>query len=57
MLEIDWSLMMHDAYALGDLGKVAHVEPYSPGQCASLAKQPCILILEDQWMLEMCEDC
>ena len=53
--EVDWSLMMQDAYALRDLGKVAHVQPYLPGPNGSPARQPFILILQDKWMLEMCE--
>ena len=28
MTKVDWSLIMQDAYALRDLGKVAHVQPY-----------------------------
>ena len=51
----DWTSMMQDAYALRDLGKVAHVQPYLPGDKGSPAKQPFILILQDNWMLEMCE--
>ena len=53
--EVDWSLMMQDAYALRDLGKVAHVQPYLPGPNGSPARQPFILILQDKWMLQMCE--
>ena len=55
MTKVDWALMMQDAYALRDLGKVAHVQPYLPGEPGSPAIQPFILILQDQWMLEMCE--
>ena len=47
MLEVDWSLMMQDAYALRDLGKVAHVQPYLPGEYGSPARQPFILVLQD----------
>ena len=55
MSAVDWSLMMQDAYALRDLGKVAHVQPYLPGEYGSPARQPFILVLQDEWMLEMCE--
>ena len=53
--EVDWSLMMQDAYALRDLGKVAHVQPCLPGPNGFPTRQPFILILQDKWMLEMCE--
>ena len=47
-LEVDWSLMMQDAYELQDLGKVAHVQPYLPGPNGSPTQQPFILILRCQ---------
>ena len=55
MSKVDWSLMMQDAYAFQDLGKVAHFQPYLHGPNGSRAQQPFILILQDKWMLEMCE--
>ena len=55
MLEVDWSLMMQDAFALGDTGMVAHVQPYLPGEYGSPTREPSILVIQDQWMLEMCE--
>ena len=48
MTKVDWALMMQDAYALRDLGKVAHVQPYLPGEPGSPARQPFILIFQDQ---------
>ena len=45
MTKVDWSLMMQDAYALQYLEKVAHVQPYLPGEPGSPARQPFILIL------------
>ena len=53
--KVDWSLMMQDAYALQDLEKLAHVQSHLPGEPRSPAIQPFILILQDQWMVEMCE--
>ena len=47
VLENDWLAMIHKAYALKSQGKVVHVQPYIPGL------QPFILIIQDQWMLEM----
>ena len=47
--------MIQDAHTLWDLGKVAHVQPYLPGEYGSPARQPFILVIQDQWMLEMCE--
>ena len=55
MLEVDCSLMRQDAYALQDVGKVAHVQPYLPSECISSSMQPFISMLQAQWMLEMCE--
>ena len=49
MSTVDWFLMMRD------LGKVAHVQPYLPSEYGSPARQPFILVLQDEWMLEMCE--
>ena len=45
--EVDLSLMMQDAYALRDLGKVAHVQPYLPGEYGSPTRQSFILVLQD----------
>ena len=42
--EVDSSLMMQDAYALQDLGKVAHVQPYFPGSNGSPSRQPFIFV-------------
>ena len=55
MLAFDWSLMMQDACALREIGKVAHVQPYFPAEYGSPARQPFISVLQDEWMLEMCE--
>ena len=44
----DWVTMMQEAYALKDQGKVAYIQPYIP------TKQPFVLIIQDQWMLNMC---
>ena len=55
MSKVNWSLMMQYAYALGDIGKVSHIQPYLPDECGSPTRQPFILVFEDQWMLEMCE--
>ena len=41
-------MMMQEAYALKEQGKVAYVQPYIPG------KQPFVLIMQDKWMLNMC---
>ena len=55
MSEVDQSSMMQDAYALRDLRKVARVQPYLPSECGSLAREQFIFVLQDQWMLEICE--
>ena len=55
MSKVDWSLMTEDAYVLEDLGKVAYVQPYLPCEYGTPMRQPFILVLQDQWMLEMCE--
>ena len=52
---VDWSLMMQGAYALRDLGKVPHVQPHLRSEYGSPARQPFISVLQDEWMLEMCE--
>ena len=44
----DWTRMIREAYALKDQGKVAYIQPYIP------TKQPFVLIIQDQWMLNMC---
>ena len=55
MSNVDWSLIMQDAYAIRDLRKVAHVQPYLHDSSKTPTMQPLILGLQDQSMLEMCE--
>ena len=43
-----WGLMMNKAYVVQSQGKVAYIQPHIHG------KQPFILIIQDQWMLAMC---
>ena len=45
----DWSLMMQDVYALRDLGKVAHIQPYLPGLNGSPTQQPFIFKINGCW--------
>ena len=40
--------MIREAYALKEQGKVAYAQAYIP------TKQPFVLIIQDQWTLNMC---
>ena len=44
----DWTMMIREAYALKEQGKVVYVQPYIP------TKQGFVLIMQDQWMYHMC---
>ena len=44
----DWTTMIQEAYALKQEGKVAYVQLYIP------TKQSFVLIMQYQWMLNMC---
>ena len=46
MSEVDWSLILQDAYPLRDFGKVAHVQHYLLGPNGYPTRQPFILILQ-----------
>ena len=42
-------MMVNAACALRSQGKVSYIQPYIHGV------QPCILIIQDKWMLDVCK--
>jgi hypothetical protein len=54
MSKDNWATMMWKTNTLQSQGKELHLQPYIPSFGGCHAVEPFILIIQDQWMFDIC---